>query len=117
MNLHADALGLTRLRDFHWEPYVPAAPPEPAPAATPKPPRVEKREAKRQQTLAQRKAELQAETRGMAATAPADRPQTLLGTGRGLLSWTQCPVPLTAVVNRERDDRCEVRDWVLYRAS
>jgi hypothetical protein len=52
MDLHADALGLTRLRDFHWEPYVPAAPAEPAPPPTPKPPRVEKREAKRQQTLA-----------------------------------------------------------------
>jgi len=117
MDLHADALGLTRLSDFRWESYVPAAPPEPAPPPTPKPPRVEKREAKRQQTLAQRKAELQAETRGMAATAPADRPPTLLGTGRGLLSWTQCPVPLTAVVNRERDEHGEVRDWVLVSTS
>jgi hypothetical protein len=117
MDLHADALGLTRLRDFHWEPYVAAAPSEPAPAATPKPPRVEKREAKRQQTLAQRKAEVQAETRGMTATTPADRPQTLLGRGRGLLSWTQCPVPLTAVVNRERGERGEVRDWVLVSTS
>jgi len=117
MDLHADVLGLTRLRDFHWEPYVPAAPPEPVPPATPKPPRVEKREAKRQRTLARRKAKAQAETRGMAATAPADRPQTLLGTGRGLLSWTECPVPLTAVVNRERDERGEVRDWVLVSTS
>ena len=117
MDLHADALGLTRLRDFHWEPYVPAAPPEPAPPPTPKPPRVQKREAKRQQTLARRKAEAQAETRGLAATAPADRPQTLLGRGRGLLSWTQCTVPLTAVVNRERDEHGEVRDWVLVSTS
>jgi hypothetical protein len=38
MDLHADALGLTRLADFRWEPYVPAVPPEPPPAATPKPP-------------------------------------------------------------------------------
>jgi hypothetical protein len=117
MDLYADALGLTRLRDFRWEPYVPAAPPAPAPAATPKPPRVEKREAKRQRTLAQRKAELQAETRGDSAGAPADPPQTLLGTGRGLLSWSQCPVPLTAVVNRERDEHGELRDWVLVSTS
>ena len=117
MDLHADALGLTRLRDFHWEPYVPAAPPAPAPPPTPKPPRVEKREAKRQRTLARRKAEAQAETRGMAVTAPAGQPQTLLGRGRGLLSWTQCPVPLTAVVNRERDEHGEVRDWVLVSTS
>ena len=117
MDLHADALGLTRLRDFHWEPYVPAAPPEIALPAIPKPPRVEKREAKRQRTLAQRQAELQAETPGHSTNAPADLPQTLVGMGRGLLSWSQCPVPLTAVVNRERDERGEVRDWVLVSTS
>jgi hypothetical protein len=116
MDLYADALGLTRLRDFRWEPYAPL-PPQPAEAATPKPPRVEKREAKRQQTLAQRKAELEAETQGGSAKAPAEPPPTLLGMGRGLLSWNQCPVPLTAVVNRERDERGEVRDWVLVSTS
>jgi len=117
MDLHADALGLTRLRDFHWEPYAPAAPPEPAPPPTPKPPRVAKREAKRQQTLAQRKAELQAEAHGRPANAPSAPPQTLLGVGHGLLSWSQCPVPLTAVVNRERDEHGEMRDWVLVSTS
>lgn len=116
MDLHADALGLTRLRDFRWEPYAPV-PAQPAEVATLKPPRVEKREAQRQRTLAQRKAELEAETQGSAAKAPADLPQTLLGTGRGLLSWRQCPVPLTAVVNRERDERGEMRDWVLVSTS
>jgi hypothetical protein len=116
MDLHADALGLTRLPDFRWEPYVPVPSP-PAEAATPKPPRVEKREARRRQTLAQRKAELEAETHGGSAKTSADPPQTLLGMGRGLLSWTQCPVPLTAVVNRERDEHGEVRDWVLVSTS
>jgi Transposase DDE domain len=117
MDLYADALGLIRLPDFRWEPYVPAAPPAPAPAATPKPPRIEKREAKRQQTLARRKAALQAQMHGNAATAPSKEPQTLLGLGRGLLSWTHCPVPLTAVVNRERDRHGELRDWVLVSTS
>ena len=116
MDLHADALGLTRLRDFCWEPYVPA-PPQSAPAAPPKPPRIEKREAKRRQTLAQRQAEQAAQTCERPAATPADPPQTLLGRGRGLLSWTQCPVPLTAVVNRERDEHGEVRDWVLVSTS
>jgi len=37
--------------------------------------------------------------------------------GRGLLSWNQCPVPLTAVVNRECDEHGEVRDWVLVSTS
>jgi hypothetical protein len=117
MDLYADALGLIRLRDFRWEPYVCPVSARPVETATPKPARVAKREAKRQQTLAQRKAELQAETRGDSADAPADPPQTLLGVGRGLLSWSQCPVPLTAVVNRERDKHGEVRDWVLVSTS
>jgi hypothetical protein len=113
MDLHADALGLTRMRDFRWEPYVPTAPPGPAPTATPQPLRVQKREAKRRQTLAQRKAQRVAES----GEKPADQPQTLLGMGRGLLSWTQCPVPLTAVVNRELDEHGQVRDWVLVSTS
>ena len=117
MDLHADALGLTRLRDFTWEPYVAPAPPRPAETATPTPPRVLKREAKRQQTLAQRKAEAQAEAHCRPTTAPSAPPQTLLGAGRGLLSWSQCPVPLTAVVNREQDEHGQVRDWVLVSTS
>jgi hypothetical protein len=119
MDLYADAIGLTRLRGFAWEPYVPPDPggtPPPSPSTEPaKPLRVQKREAKRQQTLAQRKA--QAASAAASATAqPAPAlalPQTLLGLGRGLLSWSQCPVPLTAVVNRERDEYGQTQDWVL----
>jgi hypothetical protein len=55
MGLNAEAVGLTRLRDFLWEHYVPVDPPAPAPAAT--------------------------------------------------------------VVNRERDERGEMRDWVLVSTS
>jgi hypothetical protein len=114
MDLHADALGLTRLRDFHWEPYVAPVPPQPAPTPSPKPARIQKREAKRQQTLSQRKAQAAAAVPTVPQTSP---PQTLLGLARGLLSWSQCPVPLTAVVNRERDEQAEVRDWVLVSTS
>lgn len=117
MDLHADALGLTRLPDFRWEPYVPSAPPEPPPTSTARPPGIERREAKRQQTLAQRTAERQSETHDQAAAAPNQAPHTLLGMGRGLLSWSQCPVPLTAVVNRERDEKGQLRDWVLVSTS
>jgi hypothetical protein len=116
MDLYADAIGLTRLRGFVWEPYVPPVPPSP-PAEPAKPLRIEKREAKRQQTLAQRKAAASAS----GATAPAaplrSTPQTMLGLGRGLLSWSQCPVPLTAVVNRERDEHGQTQDWVLVTTS
>jgi hypothetical protein len=113
MDVYADAIGLTRLQDFAWEVYVPRPAAAPAASQPEKPARIQKREAKRQRTLAQRKAELEAETRGDSAGAPADPPQTLLGMGRGLLSWSQCPVSLTAVVNRERDEHGEERDWVL----
>jgi len=114
MDLYADAIGLTRLPGFVWEPYVPQAAPPPVECAPPRPARVEKREAKRRRTLAERKAKA-ASTRPAAALAslPLGPPQTLLGLGRGLLSWSQCPVPLTAVVNRERDQHGQTQDWVL----
>src|ERR1035437_3657570 len=114
---------LTRLRGFAWEPYVPPDPggtPPSSPSTAPaKPLRVQKREATRQRTLAQRKAEAAASA-SSAAVPPAPAlapPQTLLGLGRGLLSWSQCPVPLTAVVNRERDEHGQTQDWVLVTTS
>jgi len=133
MDLYADAIGLTRLRNFAWELYAPPSPPSPPSPAPAKPLRVQKREAKRQQTLAERKAEAAASASPAAAApppalappavlapspaaAPAPAlapPQTLLGLGRGLLSWSQCPAPLTAVVNRERDEHGQTHDWVL----
>lgn len=101
MDLYADAIGLTRLRRFDWEAYAPPEPLPPAATASPRPAALDKREAKRQQTLAAHKAEAVAATR----VAPLQAPRTLLGIGRGMLSWSQCPVPLTAVVNREYDER------------
>ena len=116
MDLYADAIGLTRLRDFVWEPYGPQSAAPPAPQASPRPTRVAKREAKRQKTLAQRKA--QAALAASPAVTPALRPpRSLLGLGRGLLSWSQCKVPLTAVVNREWDEYGQTRDWVLVSTS
>jgi len=113
MDLFADAIGLTRLRGFAWEPYVRQTSPPPAQRVPSKPARVQKREAKRQQTLAERKAQA-----GSPASTPAlGPPQTLLGLGRGLRSWSQCPVPLTAVVNRERDEHGQTHDWVLVSTS
>ena len=115
MDLYADAIGLTRLRGFSWEPYAPPATPPPAASASARPAAVDKREAKRQQTLAARKAE--AATAAAPAAAPPLARQTLLGLGRGLLSWSQCPVPLTAVVNRECDEHGQAQDWVLVSTS
>jgi len=117
MDLYADAIGLTRLRGLKWEPYVPPATPPPAPSASPRPAAVEKREARRQRTLAERKAQSAAAAPSDQAPLPVIQPQTLLGLGRGLLSWSKCPVPLTAVVNRERDEHGQTKDWVLVSTS
>lgn len=118
MNLYADAIGLTRLRDFAWEPYLSQTSPPPSSLSS-KPVRIQKREAKRQQTLAARKAKAAASASSASApAAPAlAPPQTLLGLSRGLLSWSQCPAPLTAVVNRERDQHGQTHDWVLVSTS
>src|SRR5205814_9130585 len=90
MDLYADAIGLTRLPGFSWEPYAPQAAPPPVVTASPRPVAVEKREAKRQRTLAKRKAEAAAAETPAAAMPP---PPTLRGRGRGLLRWSQRHVP------------------------
>ena len=79
---------------------------------------MEKREAKRQRTLAQRKAQAVATAPPVSArTARTPARQTWLGLGRGLLSWSQCPVPVTAAVNRECDEHGQTKDWVLVSTS
>ena len=114
MDAYADAIGLTRLPNFQWEPYRrPEAPPPPS-LTLPTPAHVAKREAKRQQTLAQRKAEAGQPNPAIAQPqATVGLPRTQLGIGRGLVSWSDCPVPLTAVINREIDEHEQHKDWVL----
>jgi hypothetical protein len=36
---------------------------------------------------------------------------------RGLRSWSDCPIPLTAVVSREVDEQGETKDWVIATSS
>ena len=118
MDAYNDAIGLTRLPDFQWEPYQRPEAPQPPSPPPPKPARVAKREVKRQQTLAQRKAE--AAQPNPATAKPATGlglPHTRLGIGRRLLSWSGCPVPLTAVINREVDEQDQSQDWVLVSTS
>jgi len=101
MDAYQDVMGLTRMKDFHWEPLDLPAATEAAQTGRPQDPVLVKRERKRQQTLAKRK-------------PPAPPPaQTLLGIVPGLTSWSDCPVPLTAVINREINSDGEFHDWVL----
>ena len=109
MDAYHDMMGLTRLKDFQWEPY-------PLPYATrrdqkdrPKHPTIVKRELARQRTLAKKK--------GLSPPQPLPQPQTLLGIARGVTSWTDCPVPLTVVINREVDRDGKVDDWILATTS
>jgi hypothetical protein len=105
MDAYQDVMGLTRLQDFHWEPFVlPAATP-PAPPDRPNDPVIAQRERKRQRNLQARQA------RSPAPPLPPAR--TLLGLVRGVSSWADCPVPLTVVINREINPQGEVHDWVL----
>jgi len=125
MDAYADAIGLTRLPGFEWEPYRRPDAPPPASPLPPQPARIVKREAKRQQTLARRKAAQRKATTAAGQPNPATAqpapkvtlPHTLLGIGRGLLSWSKCPVPLTAVINREIDEQGQHKDWVLVSTS
>jgi hypothetical protein len=105
MDAYQDVMGLTRLKEFHWDPLV--VPPATTREQTdrPKDPVIAKRELKRQQTLAKRK--------GLPLPHSLPQPRTLLGIVRGVSSWTSCPVPLTAVINREINPEGEVQDWVL----
>jgi Transposase DDE domain len=106
-NMHAyqDVLGLTRLKDFRWEPFVlpPATPPEPP--DRPQDPVLAQRERKRRRKLQARQAR--------SHPHPLPPARTLLGIVRGVSSWKDCPVPLTAVINREINPQGEVHDWVL----
>jgi hypothetical protein len=113
MDLYADIIGLARARDFHWEPYV-SSPHSLPPISIPHPPlRVQKREAKRQQTLARCR-----DQEVVKKPAPvAGLPRTLLGMERDLRSWSECPIPLTAVVCREVNEQGEYKDWVLVTSS
>ncbi len=109
MDAYHDMIGLTRLKDFQWEPYQ-------APYATrrdqtdrPKHPTIVKREQARQKTLAKKK--------GLPPPQPLPQPQTLLGVARGVTSWTDCAVPLTVVINREVDRDGNIDDWILATTS
>ena len=115
MNASQDMRGLTRLKDFAWEPdETPRAKPAKSPDR-PKPLRIVKRELKRQQTLAAKKGLPPPQSLPQPAAPMPSR--TLLGIARGVTSWTECTVPLTAVVNREIDPDGNTDHWILVTTS
>ena len=124
MTAYQDMLGLTRLKDFAWEPYEAPPATQPEPTDRPKHPTLVKRELKRQQTLAKKKGLPPPRTLpperpvGPAQSIPPPpQPRTLLGIARGVTSWTECAVPLTAVISREIDKDGHIDHWVLVTTS
>ena len=99
MDILADVQGLQQLPTT-WEPYEARRRPPLASQRPPRPPHptAQKRERKRQKTLARRRAQEQAQD-------PPDpskvREQTLIARFPGLTSWSDCPVPLTGVLSRD----------------
>ncbi|MBW3599946.1 MAG: transposase [Planctomycetes bacterium] len=122
MDILADVRGLTQLETIQWESYEPTHRPSLPPqksAAGASPvmhPVVQKRERKRQKTLAARRSE------AAAAEEPATDPsrvreQTWIARFPELTSWSDCPVPLTGVLSRDVFADGHQTSWLLVTTS
>lgn len=108
MELYQDALGLLKLSDVRWLEVVAPAPRPLAPARLPQAPEnIRRREAKRQKTLALRKAQ----------EPPPPPEKTLVKSEvaglQTLTSFDSCPVPLNVIVNRETYGDGQQDIWML----
>lgn len=108
MDIYRDAVGLAEEGALQFQPYSsPTPPPKPVPVHRPE--AIRKREEKRQKTLAERQAET--------PPAPTDPAKTLVRSEVAaipeLKTFSTCPVPIHAVLNREvyGDGHCEY--WML----
>ena len=108
MDVYADVVRLAAGGALQFQPWTPPSPP-PKPVPLHRPEAVRKREQARQRTLAQRRAE--------APVAAVDPKKTVVRSEvaavNDLKTFSTCPVPIHAVVNREvyGDGHCEY--WVL----
>jgi hypothetical protein len=109
MEIYLDVVGLAEAGQLSFQPWVPpVCPPQPIPVHRPE--RIQKREEARQKTLARKKAQ-----------APPPDPQTLstrrvrseLAVVNGLETYSDCPIPLHALINREVFADGHVDYWVL----
>jgi len=107
MQIYTDVVGLAEGGMVDFEPWSPPPPP-PKPVPLDRPEAIRKREEARQKTLAKRKAKAQKE-----APPSANPVLSEVGVVTGLETFTSCPVPLTAIINRETDTEGEIHYWVL----
>lgn len=115
MDIYQDVVGLAKAGRLEFKPWMPPAPFE-KPVPLHRPERIRKREEARQRTLAARKA-LSAGKQVEAAKGTKAPPQAPLRSEvaviAGLETFTTCPVPLTAVVNKELCADGSEDYWVL----
>lgn len=107
-DIYQDVVGLAEAGQLTFQPWEPPAP-EAAPVPVHRPERVRKREAARQRTLAQRRAE---------APRPPTDPSTVevrseIAALSGLQTYSACPIPVQAIVNREVYADGHREYWVL----
>jgi len=109
MEIYQDVVGLAQAGELSFQPWAPSVvAPQPIPVHRPE--RIKKREEARQKTLARQKAQ-----------APNPDPKALstrrvrseVAAVNGLETFSTCPVPLNALVNREVYADGHVEYWVL----
>ena len=109
MEIYQDVVGLAQAGQLSFQPWAPCvSAPQPIPVHRPE--RIKKREEARQKTLAQHKA--QAPTPDPKAFS-TQRIRSEVAAVNGLETFSTCPVPLNALVNREVYSDGHGEYWVL----
>jgi len=111
MDVYADVLGLLELNEVKFQEYQkPQREPVDAPRLPHSPPKIRKRELKRQQTV-----KANAEAQAKAAPTPPDKTlvRSEVGAVENVESFTGCSVPLNVIVNREIYADGHVEVWML----
>jgi Transposase DDE domain len=121
MDIYTDVVGLAEGGLLSFQ-AVPPRVPTRSVAPVHRPEHIRKREEARQRTLARKKAAKEQERGGAAVKAKGERKEVQAAVGEGhsevaavadLKTFTTCPVPLHAVVNREVSHEGQVNYWVL----
>ena len=108
MDIYQDVVGLAKSGVLDFKPWVPPIP-RCKPVPLHRPERIRKREEARQRTLARRKAEAAVDTKTSSRTLI--RSEVAVVTG--LETFTSCPIPVDAIVNKEVDADGREDYWVL----
>jgi len=109
MEIYQDVVGLAQAGQLSFQPWVPSgSASQPIPVHRPE--RIKKREEARQKTLAQQKGEAPTPAAKALSTL---RVRSAVAAVNGLETFSSCPIPLHALVNREVYADGHVDYWVL----